>query len=341
MSRPLAVGPGHGLAGRAVSGPLIVGHRGASGHRPEHSRAAYELAIAMGADAVEPDVVASRDGVLVVRHENEISGTTDVASRPEFAGRRRSQRVDGRRVTGWFTEDFDWAELATLRVRERLPALRRASAAHDGRQPMLRLEEVLQLAAEGGVGVVAELKHHTHFRGIGLDLAELAAPRLAAFPGPLCVESFEASALAAVRERGLAATLVYLVEARGTAADLRARDAAPSYAEQLTDAGLARLAATVEGVSVPKSLLVGGPLRGVPRDPRLVERAHRAGLAVLAWTLRPENAFLARGHRRPGGLARHGDWRGEWSAVVRTGVDGVFVDHPDLARELLAGPVEA
>ena len=121
-----------------AASPLVIGHRGASGYRPEHTRSAYELAFALGADAVEPDIVATRDGVLVLRHENEISGTTDVATRPEFAGRRTTREVDGAALTGWFTEDFTWAELSTVRARERLGGIRQASASFDGRYPVIR-----------------------------------------------------------------------------------------------------------------------------------------------------------------------------------------------------------
>ncbi|MDM4761425.1 glycerophosphodiester phosphodiesterase family protein [Galbitalea sp. SE-J8] len=320
-----------------MSRPLVIGHRGASGYRPEHTRAAYALAIAQGADAIEPDIVATRDGVLVVRHENEISGTTDVAARPEFAGRRTTKEVDGHRLTGWFTEDFDWAELAGLRCRERIPGVRPASAAHDGAEPMLRLGDVLELASASGVGVVAEIKHHSYFASIGLPLDELAAPLLAGFGGRLWVESFEQSALAALRARGLDAPTVYLVEAQGAAFDLVARhgSSATTYAEQLTDAGLARLAtgagaASVDGISVDKSLLLAGR-----RATDLAGRAHSAGLSVFTWTLRPENRFLSGPFRGGGGAAAFGDWRGEWDVILSCRVDGVFADHPDLARGLV------
>ena len=147
--------------------PLIIAHRGASGERPEHTRAAYERAIEQGADYIEPDLVMSRDGVLIVRHENEISGTTDVAGKAEFADRRATKTIDGQTVTGWFTEDFTLAELKTLRARERLPAIRPANTAFDGQDPILTFDEVLVLAAEASarsgriIGVAPELKHTT------------------------------------------------------------------------------------------------------------------------------------------------------------------------------------
>ncbi|HXR44580.1 MAG TPA: glycerophosphodiester phosphodiesterase family protein, partial [Pseudolysinimonas sp.] len=150
---------------RAPQTVQVIGHRGASGYRPEHSRSAYELAIALGADAVEPDIVATRDGELVLRHENDISGTTDVARHPEFAARRTTKTVDGASITGWFTEDFTWDELSTLRVVERLPALRPHSASFDGLQPMLRLRDLLTILddATRAVDLVAEIKHPSYF----------------------------------------------------------------------------------------------------------------------------------------------------------------------------------
>jgi len=177
--------------------PLIIGHRGASGYRPEHTRAAYELAFRLGADAVEPDIVATRDGVLVLRHENEISGTTDVASRPEFADRRANKLIDGARLTGWFTEDFTWAELSTLRAVERLPQVRQASATFDGLEPILRLSDLLGIIDDASGQrqriMVAELKHATYFESIGLPLDELFASEVSGWASDenLIVECFE------------------------------------------------------------------------------------------------------------------------------------------------------
>ncbi len=331
--------------------PLIIGHRGASGYRPEHSRSAYELAVRLGADAVEPDLVATRDGVLVVRHENELSGTTDVARHPRFAGRRVTKRIDGAAVTGWFTEDFTWPELATLRVRERLPALRPENTGFDGREGILRLRDLLPLFDDASAALgrelllVAELKHATYFDSIGLPLDELVAAELHGWAREhtLIVESFEQGVLDRLRERSLPGRRVYLLDREGAAADLRARfgSAAPGYADQLSDEGLAALAGSVDGISVSKALLV--PDRGVVPDAAasaLVDRAHRHGLDVFAWTLRPENRFLAKRHRTGSRPDRWGDWRAEFETIMRTGVDGVFADHPDLAlevRESLAG----
>lgn len=318
--------------------PLVIGHRGAPGYRPEHSRAAYELAVAMGVDAVEPDVVVTSDGVLVVRHENEISGTTDVAARAEFAARRTTKSIDGERLTGWFTEDFTWDELSTLRCRERLPQLRPGSAAFDDEQPILRLSELLELVAGAGVGLVLEIKHATYFQSIGWDVAALVAAELeaAGWAGgrhPLVVESFEPTVLAEVRERGVRARYVFLFEAAGTPFDLLAAQGreAPTYPRLASPEGLDGLAGTIDGISVDKAMILAPDRLGRATGPaRVVADAHDRGLDVFTWTCRPENAFLVRGFRRGGGHAAFGDYEGEWSVLRDAGVDGVFVDHADL-----------
>jgi glycerophosphoryl diester phosphodiesterase len=329
--------------------PLIIGHRGAPGYRPEHTRASYELALAQGVDAVEPDLVASRDGVLLIRHENEISGTTDVASRPEFEGRRTTKEIDGLELTGWFTEDFSWAELSTLRAVERLPRLRRGSAAFDGLFPVIRFADLLSLL--GGVegtsapGLVVELKHPTYFTSIGLPLDELLEAEIRTAPwwpasDRLVVESFEKSVLRRLQRRAVAARYVYLLEASGTAYDLAldTAGAAPTYAEELTDERLAELRRPscggadglegLAGISVNKDVILEPSAEG-HRD--VVSRAHALGLDVFCWTLRPENRFLSPRYRE-GPLNSFGNWRGELNELIDAGVNGVFMDHPDLAR---------
>ena len=319
---------------------LVIGHRGASGYRPEHTRSSYELALALGADAVEPDIVATKDGVLVLRHENEISGTTDVAAHPEFADRRTTKRIDGVSLTGWFTEDFTWSELSTLRAVERLPQIRQSSSSFDGMQPVLRLRELLDLLdgerARSGreVALVAEVKHPTHFSSIGLPLDELLAAELGRWNSPdrLIVECFEQGVLTQLKERGIAARYVYLLESKGSAPDLVARFGrkALPYAAQLTASGLARLAQDVDGVSVDKTLLLDAAKDGQVRLTDLVSRIHDAGLSAFTWTLRPENRFLSPAHRRGTAPRDWGDWRREFELVLSSGIDGIFVDHPDL-----------
>lgn len=344
---------------RAHGSPLVIGHRGASGYRPEHTRQAYELAFQLGADYVEPDIVATKDGVLVLRHENEISGTTDVSARPEFAGLRTTKEVDGVPVTGWFTEDFTWQQLSTLRCRERLGALRQPSSSFDGQYPIMRLAHLFDLVdelserADRELGVVAEIKHATYFESVGLPLDELFDDVVGQVgwrdePNRLVVESFEKTVLGKVRGRGIRGHRIYLIEDEGAPFDLVARDgaSAATYADEIGEAGLYGLATrhgagALDGISVNKSLLLdeSGGDSAAGRTTDLVDRAHAVGLAVFAWTLRPENAFLSAPFRTEAGTAAFGHWQQEFRAIMSTGVDGVFADHPDLAmvvRDALA-----
>ncbi|TFD59940.1 glycerophosphodiester phosphodiesterase [Cryobacterium suzukii] len=326
--------------------PIVIGHRGASGHRPEHTRAAFNLAFALGADAVEPDLVATRDGVLVIRHENEISGTTDVATRAEFGPRRTEKHVDGKLVTGWFTEDFTWAELSTLRTRERLPSLRQSNTTFDGQQPILRLRDlfdVVDAAAEQTdrvLGIVAEIKHGDYFAALDLPLPELFAAEVSAAgwnTDRLTVESFEPSVLAAVQAQGVRGKRIFLLEDQGHPADQLAKYGAGalSYADHLTADGIASLAAgseRIDGISVPKSLILQTDDAGeVIGASALVDDAHAAGLEIYCWTLRPENKFLAKTFRNGTRKAHFGHWQSEFRVILDSGIDGVFADHPDLA----------
>jgi glycerophosphoryl diester phosphodiesterase len=325
--------------------PLVIGHRGASGYRPEHTAAAFSMAFALGADAVEPDIVATKDGILVVRHENEISGTTDVAEHAEFAGRRTEKEIDGQLLTGWFTEDFTWAELSTLRARERLPTVRTLSATFDGRFPILRLRDVLTLIdraeapLDRELSVVAEIKHASYFESIGLPLDELFAAEVNdagwnTGEGRLTIESFEATVLAQVHARGVFARRVFLLEDTGAPADLVARfgDRATPYADHLTDLALYQLGTQLDGISVPKSLILNTDAAGtVDGASGLVDAAHAAGLEIYTWTLRPENRFLAPSFRVGTRKAGFGNWQAEFRTIMGTGIDGVFADQPDLA----------
>jgi glycerophosphoryl diester phosphodiesterase len=331
--------------------PLVIGHRGACGYRPEHSRSAYDLALAMGADAVEPDVVVTRDGVLVVRHENEIGGTTDVSRHPEFADRRTTKVVDGETLSGWFTEDFTWEELATLRCRERLPQLRQTSATFDDRQPILRLVDVLDLvraaSLEQGreIGVVVEIKHATYFAARGFDLAALVAADLTATGWadgdlPLVIESFESTVLGRVREHGIRGVYVYLIEAAGRPADLVASmgKAAPTYKSTLQPSGLDALAGSVDGISLDKRIVLAPTPLGRATGPApVVAHAKERGLRLYVWTCRPENAFLLPEFHGRGGPSAFGDYEAEWSVIRAAEPDGVFVDHPDLGVAFFRG----
>jgi glycerophosphoryl diester phosphodiesterase len=334
----------------SIPRPLVIAHRGASGYRPEHTRSAYELAFALGADAVEPDIVASRDGVLVLRHENEISGTTDVSRHPEFADRRTTKVIDGVELTGWFTEDFTWAELSTLRATERIPLVRQASSSFDGQEGILRLSDLLEIidAATEASGrplvMVAEIKHATYFESVGLPLDALFASEVRhwATPQNLIVECFEQTVLMKIRAHGIPGRIVFLAEAKGAPADLVALHGpgARSYADHLTEDGLATLASEVDGVSVSRKLLLRlDAAKNAVGITDLVARVHDAGLLAFCWTLRAENRFLARNHRVRGDQRDYGDWRSEFELILSTGVDGVFADQPDLAvavRDALA-----
>lgn len=298
----------------------------------------------MGVDAVEPDIVVSRDGVLVVRHENEISGTTDVADRLEFARRRTTKTVDGIEHTGWFTEDFTWDELSTLRCRERIPQLRPTSASFDGEQPVLRLRDVLDAVRDASlehgreIGVVLEVKHATYFASLGWDVAALIEAELreagwADGELPLTIEAFESTVLQSLRERGIRGSYVYLLEASGRPFDLFAAHgkAALTYRQTAAPAGLDALVGRVDGISVDKRMILAPDKLGRTSGPsRVVADAHDRGLRVFTWTCRPENKFLIGQFRARGGPAEFGDWEAEWSVIRDAGVDGVFVDHPDL-----------
>lgn len=329
--------------------PMLIGHRGAPGYRPEHTASSYRLAFEQGVDAVEPDLVVSSDGVLVIRHENEISGTTDVAERPEFASRRTTKTVDGEQLTGWFTEDFTWAELSTLRCRERVAELRPENARYDGAEQMLRFEDLLALVDEGSerhgraIGIVIELKHVHFLRGQGHDLVRLTLESLersgwAGRPERLTFECFELGALDRVREAGSVSRLVFLMESTGAPADevaLLGSGATP-YEWYRSDAGLDSLVGRVHGISLAKrDLLRVNALGKAVGVTDIVERAHARGLVVFTWTMRPENGFLTPGFRTGKQRARWGDWRDEWRLILSTGLDGVFLDHPDLLAEVL------
>jgi glycerophosphoryl diester phosphodiesterase len=308
--------------------PLIIAHRGASGERPEHTRAAYDLAIRQGADVIEPDLVMSRDGVLIVRHENEIGGTTDVADRPEFAARRATKTIDGETLTGWFTEDFTLAELKTLRARERLPALRPANTAFDGQEPILTFEEVLDIAAAAGVGIAPELKHPLYFAALGLPMedafvAVLERRGLTGADAPVIVQCFEVGPLQRLRAR-IATPLLQLVASGGGPADRPDL----SYATMTTPQGLADIAAYAGWIGTDTALIE--PTPGTPSA--LITDAHTAGLKVAAWTFRAENAFLPEADRLGTDPATHGRLRDRLARFAGYGLDAAFIDQPVLGR---------
>lgn len=294
---------------------------------------------------MEPDLVATKDRVLVIRHENEISGTTDVASHPQFADRRTTKVIDGQSQSGWFTEDFTWAELATLRGIERLPKVRPTNTEFAA-EGILRLVDLLALldaaplSARGErIGLVAEIKHASYFASIGLPLDELFAAELAAAgwsdDDRLTLECFEETVLGQIRDRGVRARYVFLVDVEGCPADQVAKRGADArrYESYLTVDGMAALAVSVDGISLDKHILQATDASGRAVGSELVTRAHAAGLTVFCWTLRAENRFLAKSLRRGASARKFGDWMTEFLELMGLGVDGVFTDQPDLAIE--------
>lgn len=312
-----------------LSAPLVIAHRGARGERPEHTLAAYDLAIDQGADVIEPDLVPTRDGVLVARHENEIGGTTDVAAHPAFAGRRATKTIDEQAVTGWFTEDFTLAELKTLRAKERLPEVRPGNTNYDGQFEIPTLAEIIALAkrrsAEAGrmIAIYPETKHPSYFAAIGLGtdaplVAELHAAGWTTADAPVFIQSFEVDNLR--RLAGMTALrLIQLLDATGAPAD----GARPSYAAMTTPDGLADIARYAWGIGPNKNVLWAGD-----EASPLVQDAHAAGLRVHPWTYRAENRFLPSRFRRGDNPNAHGDLAGEIGAALRQGIDGFFTDYP-------------
>lgn len=319
-----------------TSPPIVIAHRGASGSRPEHTLAAYELAIEQGADFIEPDLVLTKDDVFVARHENEISETTDVADHPEFATRRTTKRIDGVAMTGWFTEDFTLAELRTLRAKERLPLLRPGNTAYDGQQRVPTLADVIALAkratAETGrtIGIYPETKHPTYFASIGRPMearlvAELRAAGWDSADAPIFLQSFEVNNLKALKKL-TKIRLIQLMNDTGGPAD----HAVDSYATMATPAGLTAVATYAWGIGPNKNL--------VGKDKPLVRDAHAAGLRVHPWTYRAENVFLPEAYRVPGDGATHGRVGQEIADAIDAGVDGFFTDYPLIGAQVRDKP---
>jgi glycerophosphoryl diester phosphodiesterase len=334
-------GAGAAAAAQRTGGPLVIGHRGAPAYRPEHTLASYRLAIQMGADYIEPDLVSTKDHQLVVRHENDITQTTDVAQHPEFANRRTTKIVDGTSHTGWFTEDFTLAELRTLRAVERLPNVRPANTAFNGLFPIPTFQEVIDLAKRNRVGIYPETKHPTYFDSIGLSLEEplvatlrrngLDKPRSKVF-----IQSFEVSNLRELNRR-IDVPLVQLIDASGAPADYVARGIKRTYDDLVTRTGLRRIATYADGIGPDKSRIVPTDAAGRLKAPTtLVRDAHRDGLLVHPFTFRPENQFLPANYRQ--GLATsplfsiaRGNEPAELRLYFRLGVDGLFADNADTA----------
>ena len=322
--------------------PLVFAHRGASGHRPEHTLAAYKLAIDMGADVIEPDVVSTKDGVLVARHENEISGTTDVSARPEFADRKTTKTIDGAALTGWFTEDFTLAELKTLRAKERLPQERPGNTLYDGLFEVPTIAEVFALAqreskrAGRTIGLAPETKHPTYFDSIDLSLEEPLAKLIKRYGydrrnSPVSVQSFEISNLKDI-DRLTKASLVQLVSNSGAPYDQVVAGTGLTYKAMLTPGGLKDIEAYATWVAPEKKWVLPQGADGYLTGPTaVVGDAHDVGLKVVVWTLREENKYMAADFRNGTDPLAKGDIAAEVTAFLDAGVDGVFADYPDSA----------
>jgi glycerophosphoryl diester phosphodiesterase len=327
----------------AVRAPLVIGHRGAAGYRPEHTLASYELAARMGADYLEPDLVSTRDHVLVARHENEIGETTDVASRPQYLARKTTKVIDGDTLTGWFTEDFTLAELKTLRATERLPAVRPENTRYDGQfeiptfAEVLRLRERLSKELHRVIGVYPETKHPTYFRSIGLDLEtplvhQVRGAALDKTIAPIFIQSFELTNLVDLRQHfGVNARLIFLTSASGAPYDLASIGDPATYADLTTAAGLRSLSGIVNGIGPDKSQIIPRNVNGTLAEPTsLVADAHDVGLKVHAYTFRAENTYLPVECRVGTDATAYGRAIDEQLRFLRTGIDGLFTDQADI-----------
>jgi glycerophosphoryl diester phosphodiesterase len=314
--------------------PIIIAHRGASGYRPEHTLAAYELAIALGADYIEPDLVSTKDGVLIARHENEISETTDVANHREFAHRQTTKIIDGESKTGWFTEDFTLAELKTLRAKERIPQLRSHNVLYDGLFEIPTLQEIINLVKDKSaemsraIGIYAETKHPSYFKSIGLPLetpllATLTANGYQGANAPVYIQSFEVSNLQDLSKK-TDLPLVQLLNITGKSYDFVINGNDSTYADLVTASGLEKITKYAQAIGVHKNLLVSKDSTGKLLSPTsLIINAHRFDLLVHAWTFRNEDYFLP--------LDFQGNPQGEYELFFNLGIDGVFSDYPDTA----------
>jgi glycerophosphoryl diester phosphodiesterase len=330
--------PAHAQAHRRL--PIVIAHRGASAYRPEESVHAYQLAIEMGADYIEPDLCFTKDGKLVARHEPDIGGTTDVADHPEFASRRRTVKIDNTTFTNtWFTFDFTLAELKTLRAKERLPDVRPANTAHNGLYEVPTFQEVIDLAKQHGVGIYPETKHPTFFEtqiGYRFDgplLGTLSANGLNHRGAKVFIQSFEVGNLQRLNTK-TRLPLVQLIDATGGPADMPGQ----TYDQMVTPAGLAAIARYADGIGPDKSRIVKGNTAGskLGAPTTLIRDAHRVGLVLHPFTFRPENNFLAADFRQgnpasPEFLRSRGDQPAELKLYYELGVDGLFADNADTA----------
>ncbi|MFC9796290.1 glycerophosphodiester phosphodiesterase [Streptomyces sp. NPDC057695] len=336
-----AAGRGHGY--RSLPVPTVIAHRGASGYRPEHTLGSYRHALDLGAHVIEQDLVPTRDGHLVCRHENDITGTTDVADHPEFASRRTTKSVDGVSLTGWFTEDFTLAELKTLRAKERIPAVRQENTLYDGRWTIPTFEEVLRWAEDEGrrrgrrIWLHVETKHPTYFRGLGLGLEERLARLLRRYgrdraDSPVFLQSFEPTSVQRLAKLVDSPGVVLLSGPTSRPWDFVQAGDPRTVADLVTPEGLRWIASYAQGIGPSLDLVIPKDASGRLGDPTtLVRDAHRAGLILHPYTHRNENSFLPAEFRRGTDPTAYGDSFGALKRYLATGIDGIFSDNPDTA----------
>ncbi|HTI24609.1 MAG TPA: glycerophosphodiester phosphodiesterase [Kutzneria sp.] len=329
------------LAQSAGHGPTVIGHRGASGYRPEHTLASYELAARMGADYVEPDLVSTKDGVLVARHEPEIGGTTDVSKHPEFANRKTTKMLDGVAVTGWFTTDFTLAELKTLRAVERLPQVRQRNTVYDGRYRIPTFQEIIDLVRRldrelhRDIGIYPETKHPTFFSSLGLGTDQklvdaLDRNGLNRAGAKVYVQSFEVGNLKSLH-RQLRVPLIQLTEATGRPYDFTVSGDKRTWADITSAAGLREVATYAQGIGPDKNQVIPRHATDHLAQPTsLVKDAHAAHLKVHPYTFRPENVFLPADFRSSADPTAYGNLFGEIETYLRAGIDGFFTDTADI-----------
>ncbi|MGW4164832.1 glycerophosphodiester phosphodiesterase [Streptomyces sp. NPDC004788] len=340
---PAARSQGRGRGYRGLPVPYVIGHRGASGYRPEHTLGSYQLALDLGAHVIEQDLVPTKDGHLVCRHENEIGGTTDVAEHPEFASRRTTKTVDGTAVTGWFTEDFTLAELKTLRAKERIPAVRQRNTLYDGRWAVPTFEEVLRWAEDEGrrlgreVWLHVETKHPTYFRSIGLPLEERLAGLLRRYGrhranSPLFLQSFEPSSIQRLAELVDSPRVVLLSAATSRPYDFVAAGDPRTVADLVTPEGLRWIASYAQGIGPTIDLILPRDASGrLGTETTLVRDAHAEDLILHPYTQRNENTFLPVEYRKGTDPTAYGDAFGVLKRYFETGIDAIFSDNSDTA----------
>ena len=300
--------------------PLVLGHRGACGYRPENTLEAFELAIAQGADGVECDLVPTKDGELILRHENWLNGTTNIESHLDFADRARAGYSDGITENGFFSEDFELQELASVRAKERLPDIRPGSAKFDGQFKIPTIDELLAAPFMDGKVLVIEVKHGMHFTKRGMDIAGILSQKLDASNWKsrgikIVIESFDHEMLLLLKKAcGPDKSYVFLTE----------QVRLPDNATRLSKTYLEHLAKDFDGVSLDLPLLLELDETGTHTVSNgSIELARAAGLEVYGWTLKAEDATQSVDEY--------------FAKVALVGLDGIFVDQPDLLRSIVDG----